>query len=278
MEASEKLTPPLEHVFYNAQHGFTLQYPLLLAPLTTNDAPDIADKKMRLVGVFLDILLTRRIWNFRSIDYSTMQYAMFLVMRDIRHKTPPELAQILSEKLDATEETFASNDRFYLHGMNRKQIHRVLARMADYAETQSGYPSRYAEYTGGRGNNRYEVEHIWANKYERHTDEFPNEHDFSEHRNRVGGLLLLPKSFNGSYGALTYDEKLPHYLGQNLLAKSLHPECYTHNPGFVGFVQRSGLPLKPHPHFKKADLEDRQALYRKLAEEVWSKQRLLEVM
>ena len=30
-------------------------------------------------------------------------------------------------------------------------------------------------------------------------DEFKNEHDFAEHRNRVGGLLLLPKSFNASY-------------------------------------------------------------------------------
>jgi uncharacterized protein with ParB-like and HNH nuclease domain len=275
MEASEKLTPPLEHVFYNAQHGFTLQYPLLLAPLTTDDAPDVADKKMRLIGIFLDILLTRRIWNFRSIDYSTMQYAMFLVMRDVRHKSPPELAQILTEKLNATEETFASNDRFYLHGMNRKQIHRILARMTDYLEMQSGLQSRYAEYTGGRGINKYEVEHIWADKYERHTDEFSNEHDFAEQRNRIGDLLLLPKSFNGSYGALPYEDKLPHYLGQNVLAKSLHPTCYTNNPGFLRFVEASGLPFKAHPNFKKADLEARQSLYRALAEGVWDAQRLM---
>jgi uncharacterized protein with ParB-like and HNH nuclease domain len=32
-------------------------------------------------------------------------------------------------------------------------------------------------------------------------DEFHNEDDFAEHRNRIGGLLLLPKSFNASYGA-----------------------------------------------------------------------------
>ena len=33
IEASQKPVPGLEHVLYNAQHGFTLQYLLLLAPL-----------------------------------------------------------------------------------------------------------------------------------------------------------------------------------------------------------------------------------------------------
>ena len=44
-------------------------------------------QKLRLVGRFLDILLAWRLWNFRSIAYSTMQYAMFIVMRDIAAST-----------------------------------------------------------------------------------------------------------------------------------------------------------------------------------------------
>ncbi len=43
-------------------------------------------RKLRVVAAYLDILIHRRIWNWRAIDYSTMQYAMFLVMRDIRGK------------------------------------------------------------------------------------------------------------------------------------------------------------------------------------------------
>ena len=203
-----------------------------------------------------------------------MQYAAFLVMKEVRHKAPADLAKLLHERLAEDKETFASNDRFYLHGMNRKQIKRILARMTDYIERESGLASRYAEYTGGKGNAKYEVEHVWADKAERHKEEFANEHDFAEHRNRVGGLLLLPKSFNASYGALPYDEKLPHYFGQNLLAKSLHPDCYTHNPGFTSFVERSGLAFRPHPTFKKADQEERQMLYRKIAEAVWNPARL----
>ena len=57
-------------------------------------------------------------------------------------------------------------------------------------------------------------------------DDFPTPHDFEEHRNRFGGLVLLPKDFNASYGGMPYKEKVEHYLGQNLLARSLHPGAY----------------------------------------------------
>ncbi len=73
-------------------------------------------------------------------------------------------------------------------------------------ETQSGQPSHYLDYVS-EGKTRYEVEHIWADHPERHTDEFGHPADFAEHRNRIGGLLLLPKSFNASYGDLTYAEE-----------------------------------------------------------------------
>ena len=64
--------------------------------------------------------------------------------------------------------------------------------------------------------------------------------EFAEYRNRIGGLLLLPKSFNASYGDLPYAEKRGHYLGQNLLARSLHEQAYDHNPGFRRFIEESG--------------------------------------
>ena len=62
---------------------------------------------------------------------------------------------------------------------------------------------------------------------------------------------LLPKSFNASYGDLPYEDKLPHYLTQNLLARSLHPQCYEHNPGFLKFKEQSGLSLAPFDSFQE---------------------------
>jgi hypothetical protein len=203
-----------------------------------------------------------------------MQYAMFLVMRDIRGKTAPELAEMLTHRFDAeTAPEFSANGAFRLHGMNGRLIHRVLARITDYVETRSGQASRYSEYAQ-RGKKGYEIEHIWADHPERHHDEFGHSSEFQEYRNRIGGLLLLPKSFNASYGDLPYAKKREHYAGQNLLAKSLHESAYDHNPGFKRLIQESGLPFRAHTDFKKADLEARQVLYQQLAERIWNPARL----
>ena len=178
-----------------------------------------------------------------------MQYAMFLVMRDIRRRSnAEELAGMLGKRLDTESETFAVNDRnarFGLHGMNGPQIHRLLARMTDYLETQSGQASRYVEYAQ-RGRKGYEIEHIWADHSERHVEEFAHPSEFTDYRNHIGGLLLLPKSFNASYGDLHYAEKRGYYLEQNLLARSLHEQAYDRNPGLPA-VHRGERASVPRP-------------------------------
>ena len=273
-EAAETLTDGLESVRYCAEHNFTLQYPVLLAPLTREDREEDILRKLRVVSAFLDILISRRIWNWRAIGYSAMQYAMFLVMRDIRGKDVSRLATTLQGRLAGETETFVTNDRFSLHGTNGPRIHRLLARMTAFVESRAGRSSRYQEYVNRHARDTYEIEHIWADHPERHTDEFDHPTDFVEYRNRIGGLLLLPKSFNASYGDLPYAEKRQHYLKHNMLAQSLHEKAYERDPGFARFARSSGLPFKPHVEFLKADLDARQELYRLLAEKVWSPERL----
>jgi hypothetical protein len=273
--AAETLTPGLEYIFYNALSKFTLQYPVLLAPLTLEDSEIETLRKLRVVSRYLDILIARRIWNFRSIDYSTVQYTMFIIMKDIRGRSALAVAELLTAKLAEEKEVFASNDRFHLHGGNGRQVRRILARFTSFLEEQSGLPSHLTEYVQRRGKSGYEVEHIWANHPERHKDEFEHAADFQDYRNRIGGLLLLPKSFNTSYGDLPYDEKRRHYRGQNILAQSLCADTYDHNPGFKRFLQNAGLNFQPHDKFKKAEIEERSRLYQKLAETIWNPALLL---
>jgi uncharacterized protein (DUF2132 family) len=85
---------------------------------------------------------------------------------------------------------------------------------------------------------------------------------------------LLPKQFNASYGAMPYDQKLPHYYGQNLLAQSLNPQCYQNQPGFLSMVACSNLPFCAQPEFKRANLEERSRLYVKIAERIWNPDQL----
>jgi Protein of unknown function (DUF1524) len=124
---------------------------------------------------------------------------------------------------------------------------------------------------------RYEVEHVWANQPERHTGEFAHEADFARHRNRIGDLLLLPKQFNAAYGDDPYEQKLPHYFGQDLLAASLNPLSYEKHPDFVSFAKTSGLPFKGHEDFKAEAIVARGDLYRRIAKQVWNPDDLLAV-
>jgi hypothetical protein len=281
MEAARRPVNGLEHVLYNAKQGFTLQYMLLLAPLRPDDPENVILLKQRLVAMFLDILLTRRVWNYHRNTYSSMYYGMFMTMRELRGLAPQALArklyEVFQELQTQAERGLAFTMDLTMHQQNRVSLHLILARLTDYVEQGSGMPSHYMEYVNDAGKHRYEVEHIWANKPEEHADEIPDASIFRDRRNRLGGLLLLPKSFNAAFGALPYEEKLKHYnTQQNLLARSLHPDCYERNPGFLRFRERTGLPFKPHTTFKLADLEARQALYRDIAEQIWDPERLLD--
>lgn len=272
----------LETVFYNAGHEFSLQYPLLLAPLVPGDDADTVRRKLRIVAAFVDILIAWRAVNYMSLTYSTMEYAMFLVIRDIRRKPVEELAAILTQKLEETGLSFDGNADgsrtgmrdFALNQWSKRYIREMLARITDHIERRSGMKSRYAEYVA-EGKNRYEIEHIWANHWEDHRDEFRSPQEFADFRNRIGGLLLLPKSFNASYGDMAYGEKLPHYLKQNLLAQSLHPLAYKNHPGFLRYIERNGHPFRSYPdRFDRNALDERQEIYQKVAEEIWNPARL----
>ena len=275
-KATIDLTPKFEAIHYNAWNKFTLQYPVLLAPLQRTDSEDEINRKLRIVANYLDILIARRIWNGKNITHSTMLFELFdPTILGIRSKPITKLVEILIKHLGNEKETFATNPHFGKHRRNGRQIHQLLARMLDYIETNSGRKSRYLEYIQRSGQNGYEIEHIWANKHERHADEFPQRIDFEEYRDRIGGLLLLPKKFNASYGERPYADKYDYYYGQNLLAQSLHEKTYNHDTGFSDFRDKSGLNFDFHIEFKKADLDARQELYRNIAEQVWNPENLL---
>ncbi len=56
-------------------------------------------------------------------------------------------------------------------------------------------------------------------------------------------------------------------------SKSLNEQCYRNDPSFMAYINRSGLPFRAYPTFKKSDLDARQELYRLICEEIWSPSR-----
>lgn len=277
LDASETLKPGLESVRFNADHGFTQQFQVLLAPLLPTDDEATVKAKLKLTADYLDCWLNRRLWNFKSIDYSTLQYATFLLTKELRNLSLDALRDKLITRLNNEQKELSLDDQPYLNNWNAKSLHRQLARFTHWLEEQSGQPGRYLEYIVRSGKNAYEIEHLWANHFERHTDEFAHAQEFSAHRNRVGGLVLLPKKINASLNDKAYSDKLEHYQSENLLARSLHPMCYVHNPGFLKLKAETGLPFKAFTEFKKANFDERFSLYKGIAERLWSADRLKEV-
>lgn len=275
LSASSTLTSGLEAVYYNSVNGFTLQFLPIIAAVTPDDDDDTFNSKARLVSSYLDLMIARRMVNYRNFGYSTLVYTMFVLAKDLRDKSLDEVRDVLADRVADISESFDGVHAFNLTQRNRAHIRYLLARMTAWIERQCGKGDTFAQYVDRGRKDPYEVEHIWANHHSRHVDEFANPYDFENFRNRFGGLVLLPKSFNASYGDNPYEEKLPHYFGQNLLAASLNPLAYENNPSFTAFRNATGLPFQPHEEsFAKADLEKRQDLYRQICEQVWDPETL----
>ena len=273
--ASSEMTAGFEHVYYNAVTGFTLQHLPIMAAVTPDDDDRMFRHKAELVAKFLNIFVARRMVNYRNFGYSTIAYTMFNLAKDVRNNDLDELRDVLADRVADIRESFDGARTFRLTQRNRSHIRYLLARMTAWIEEESGIGIGFSEYVNRWRRHPFEVEHIWADKYERHTEEFDNPYDFAVHRNGFGGLLLLPKDFNASFGAAEYEEKLPDYFGQNLLAASLNESAYKNNPSFGRFIKRTALPFKSYPEgFTKSDIEERQDLYRQICEHVWSPSRL----
>jgi len=271
LSAERKLTDTLQHVFYIKRWGIanSLSYPLLLAPLKTIDNSDCITEKMDIVARYIEAFVVRRSINFRKFASSSIRYTMYTLVKEIRNTEVQELKAILKRKLDEMEEPWKGIQNFRLHGQNRAFVKFLLSRITSFIEQKSGFNSTFEKYYHNPGGKSFEVEHIWADKFFNHKDEFEQESDFQEYRNRIGALVLLPRGTNQSYGAKPYNDKLKHYIKENLLVQSLCPLTYQNNPNFLSMKNRLNLPFKAHENFKKTDIVDRQNLYQAICESIW---------
>lgn len=270
--AANKFNKKLDSIYYINQRGLasSIFYPLLMAPITLQDDEKTIIKKLALISRYLEMFVVFRSVNYRNYSHSSIRYTMYSLVKEIREKNVKELAQILKQKIKQINETLDGVKNLEMHGQNKRFIQFLLARIIAHIEEKSGMPNKFEEYISKEIAKPFQVEHIWADNFEEHKDEFEQRDEFEEYRNRIGALLLLPEGFNQSYGALSYEKKLPHYFGQNLLAKTLYPQCYERNPNFLKYIEISKLPFKPHENFKKKDIEERQLLYQKILEEIYT--------
>lgn len=272
VNAQWKFDRTLDHVYYIACWGIaeSLSYPLMMAPLCVDDPQDVVLRKINLVAKYIEVFSVRRSVNFKNFGASSIRYTMYSLVKEIRRKSLTELHAILAKKIDEMEQTWSGVESFRWHGMNRHFVKFLLSRISGYIDEQTGLSSHFDTYFSNPGGKPFEIEHIWANKFSEHQDEFVQQHEFQEFRDRLGDLVLLPRGTNQSYGDQPYASKQPHYLKENLLVKSLCALTYQNNPNFTQMAAKLNLPFRAHSEFKKADLQERQRLYRTICERIWA--------
>jgi len=272
IEAQKRESPGWEHVFYHSNWGIadSLGFALMLAPLKSSDSPDVTRQKINEVAKYLETFAVLRSINFRKFGASSIRYTMYSLVKELRGKDLQSLRTLLKTKLAEMPEKWAGMSEFRLHGMNRYFVKFLLSRITGFIEQQSGSPTNFSTYFVSAGKKPYEVEHIWADKFEEHRDEFEQRHEFDAYRNRIGDLVLLPQGTNQAYGAMPYTEKVEHYLKENLLAKSLHSKAYKNNPNFAAMAKTFGLSFKAYKSYAKADIDERQVLIQNICEVIWS--------
>ena len=266
---STNYTPGFESVFYNGNRNFTLQFQLILASIDPNETKEESDKKIKLISCFLDLYFTRRIFNYKTVDYSAIVYNVFLLSKKFRRKSIVELLEICKEEIGEMEFQLETIDDFRLNGWTVRYMLHILSRITDFIETSSGLPSNFTNYISREIKNPYDIEHIICDHHDWFEEEYPEKETFDRHRNKFGGLLILPMDKNRSLNDLTFEKKLPIYFGENLLAKSLNKDCYLNNPQFIRFYERDGLNFKSYSLFNKEALLERQELYEEIAKKIW---------
>jgi hypothetical protein len=286
--ASQKLTKGLEPIYYINKLGFaeTISYSLLLAPILYDEDEEIWTKKLSVVSSFLEMFTVFMAVNGKRYAQSIIKNTLYPLSIRIRNASLESLKNILTEEyenfdyfLDGINTRKNPNEynpegisELELNGQNRKFIKFFLARITTFIEHQSAIESSFENYLNTTQKRPYQIEHLWCDKYELFTDEFKQRDEWLGFRNSIGALVLLPEGTNQSHNKAPYVKKLPHYLKENLLAKSLHPNCYVNNPNFTNFVKESQLPFKHHEQIKKADINDRLDLYYEIGKLIWNKE------
>jgi hypothetical protein len=272
LDAARRPRPGLDPVYFNGLNSVTLQYPLILAAVTADDDENTFTTKARMVAGYLDVLVARRIVSGQDYRYDTLSHSVFALAREIRNLGSAALAERLGEEVAALPADFDGVATYGLRHGNRAKTKYLLSRITAWLQVMvDPNPDRPSQAQAVRQLWAHEIEHVWANRPDYQPQVAARR--FQAVRNRLGGLVLLPRDLNASIGDDPYLVKVKHYLPQNLLARSLHPQCYQANPRFLALMETQRLQFQPYEVFDETAMEQRQRLYRRLCELVWDPSR-----
>lgn len=272
LDAREAFYLNMKHASYIQYWGIadSLQNALLLAPINYGDNAEVIQQKIDFTARYIETFTVRRAINNRKFGQTSIKYTMFTIVKLIRNNDVGTLGSNLITEVNNITENWGGITQFSLHLMNKNFVKHILSRITSYIDNLAGKGTNYVTYHHPKAGKPFEIEHIWADKYDEHKDEFEQQTDFQFWRNSLGALILLPQGTNQSFSSDKYEAKIKHYLKENTLAQSLHPDFYVKNPNFINSPIIKSLDFKAHPQFKMKDVEVREKLVQRICESLWS--------
>ena len=254
---------------------------LYMSVIDPNDNKETSDSKIRVVARYLDILIYRRTWAGKNLTKSGLKNSFIPLAKELRGLSLEDLTvRLFAELTKAGHDNFETSPPV-LTNTYRRRIHRLLARLITYVETSTIEQNPYAKLVARSGRSRYDIEHIWPDKFEEYKHLFLDKGDFDNYRNRLGSLVIIPSYLNQSYNAMPTQDKIKLYGRSDhySLVASLASSSYIKNTKFTKWVEASGLHFVHYDgserSFDKSASDQRLELYRSLAKRIWSAENLV---
>lgn len=270
-----------ESIYFNNLNDMNGQFVLTLAAIELND-PDAKDKCVAVPKSFERFFsLLNLTASYRSNEFNNQ---VINLVSQIRGKNVSFCKETFNNRLlELVKKSYDLNelDHYFKYDFFRNVGYSTLgklflryffARVDHFISDKSDLPE-FGNYhqlvVQSRGNDTYHIEHIIANNPKNITL-FSDEEEFTNQRNRLGGLLLLKGKDNQSSGDEIYDDKLKTYnVVGTYFAKSLLPDMYHKKVEFIKFVTSSKLNFKAHSKYGKDEIEERQQLLFEISKMIW---------
>jgi hypothetical protein len=173
LHASRNLREGLEEIFFNEKNGLSGQMTAILAAIRPGETPTDAKEKARRIAAFIDRWYVLRTLSELPVQQRDLMELIRSPLPGLRHcRTADDVSDVLARYLAEDAQEQVTLEGFGLRGTNRHQIKYLLARLTAYAMQGCGHRGEVDEYLNEA--HPYQIEHLFANKPERHRKEVPD--------------------------------------------------------------------------------------------------------
>lgn len=277
-DAEENLREGFDSVYYNAIRRFGPQSMILLSAIGRNDSTKVWKSKISILSKFIDLILTSRTIEGKRNTYDNIKDIAFILTKSVRNMSEEEVKKYVKGEWSQYYPTINNLSNLEYKYSDRSDLLFILARCAcllEEAQNEGGKSDFNAYWARDKGSKTYDIEHILPKHYIpsiiHSTDPFVDEAEYGVLRNKIGALVLLPRSRNRSLQDKPYSGKLEVYKTENVLTKTLTSSFYENNPLITKFMDsHKDIHLSKMDEFGKPEIKARAELYTNIAQMIWA--------